>query len=387
MKNLIASILSCFLFVSGMMAQVGINSDNLPPDPSAGVDVRFSVKGLLPPRVELSASNVADPVVFPAEGLFVYNTATAGNPPFNVVPGYYFWDGIMWKSFVASAGTNGQTLRNDGGNWIANSNLYNDGSNIGIGLINPTHKLTIGGTTEALQLIGPGTLGSAAKLNFGDADYAYISEDTHDHLLVHASAGAAIMAGYVGIGTTALDQQLTVAGKIQTTSGGVMFPNNTIQTSAVANVHAIGETYGGGVVFYVYDDGQHGLIADNSSTISFFPWNNGSFTTTNALRDDVFAGKFNTERININQGAGSYAAQICASYQGGGYSDWYLPSKYELNLLYQQKSVLPILSSGGYWSSTEFNADYAWMQYFTSGLQGFTGKASSYICVLAIRAF
>ena len=184
-----------------------------------------------------------------------------------------------------------------------------------------------------------------------------------------------------------MDQQLTVAGKIQTTSGGVMFPNNTVQTSAVTNVHAIGETFGGGVVFYVYDEGQHGLIADNSSTISFFPWNNGSFTTTNALRDDVFAGKFNTERININQGVGSYAAQICASFRGGGYSDWYLPSKYELNLLYQQKSVLPIVSSGGYWSSTEFNADYAWMQYFTSGLQGFTGKASMFICVLAVRAF
>jgi hypothetical protein len=388
MKNLIASILFTFLFVSVMMAQVGINPDNLTPDPSAGLDVKFTNKGLLPPRVALTAPYMAAPVVSPAIGLLVYNTAYAGNPPDNVVPGYYYWTGIMWNPFVVSAGTNGQTLRYDRGNWIANSVLYNDGTNIGIGLINPTHKLTVAGTTETIRLIGPGILGSTAKLNFGDADYVNISEDINDHLLLYADAGTEIAAGYVGIGTTGLsDNLLTVAGKIHTTSGGVMFPNGTTQATAVANAHTVGETYGGGVVFYVFDGGQHGLIADNSATITFTHWNNGSFITTNAARDDVFAGKFNTERIIINQNTGSYAAQICANFQGGGYSDWYLPSKYELNLLYQQKSVLSWATNNGYWSSTEFNEDYAWIQYFNSGIQGFTGKASTLICVLAIRAF
>jgi hypothetical protein len=388
MKNLIAFFFFFSIFSNVMIAQTGINTDNLPPDPSAGLDVRFSDKGLLPPRVELQSPYVAAPVVSPAAGLLVYNTATAGNPPDNVVPGYYYWTGIMWNPFVVSAGTNGQTLRNDGGNWIANSALYNDGSNIGIGLINPSHKLTIAGQAQSLRLVGPDALGSAAKLNFGDAGYVSVSEDINDHLLLHAAGGTEIEAGMVGIGTTATsDQLLTVAGIIHTTSGGFVFPNGTTQTTAVADVHTIGEAYGGGVVFYVYDGGQHGLIADNSSTITFTQWNNGSFSTTNAVRDNVFAGKFNTERIIINQSAGNYAAQYCANFNGGGYSDWYLPSKYELNLLYEQKAVLGWVSSSGYWSSTEFNADYAWMQYFSSGLQGFTGKASSFICALAIRAF
>jgi len=388
MKNLIASFLFFFLISNITMAQMVINIDNTAADPSAGLDVKFSDKGLLPPRVELTSPSVATPIVSPAIGLLVYNTATAGNPPDNVVPGYYFWDGSMWKSFVVSPGTTGQTLRNDGGNWIANSVLFNDGTNIGIGMVNPTHKLTIAGPAQTLRLIGPGSFGSTSQLNFGDGDYVYLSEDVDDNLLIHATGRKAITGGNVGIVTTSPGQPLTVAGIIQTTSGGVMFPDGTTQTTATAaNVHTIGEFYGGGRVFYIYDGGQHGLIADTANLITFARWNNGSITTTNAVRDDVFAGQFNTNRIVINQGTGNYAAQVCANCQSGGFGDWYLPSKYELNLLYQQKAILPWVASGGYWSSTEYNADYAWIQYFTSGLQGFTGKASTLICMLAIRAF
>jgi hypothetical protein len=46
------------------------------------------------------------------------------------------------------------------------------------------------------------------------------------------------------------------------------------------------------------------------------------------------AGEFHTERIIANQGLGNYAAQLCAAYQGGNYGDWYLPSKYTLNLMW-----------------------------------------------------
>ena len=109
MKNLFAFIVSLLLFSSALFAQVGINTDNLLPDPSAGLDVKFSDKGFLPPRVELQAPYVAAPVVSPAVGLLVYNTAYAGNPPDNVVPGYYYWTGNMWNPFVVSPGTNGQT--------------------------------------------------------------------------------------------------------------------------------------------------------------------------------------------------------------------------------------------------------------------------------------
>ncbi|MCX6303641.1 MAG: DUF1566 domain-containing protein [Bacteroidetes bacterium] len=390
MKNLSFLIVFMLLFSSTLLAQVGINTDNLPPDPSAGLDVNFSDKGLLPPRVELTAPYVAAPVVAPATGLLVYNTATSGNPPDNVVPGYYYWDGNMWRSFVASAGTNGQTLRYDGGNWIANSVLYNDGTNIGIGLINPTHKLTVAGPAETVRLIGPGAWGSLAKLNFGDEDYVSISENIDDHLLIHANAGLAIMGGKVGIGTTSPGEMLTVDGMIHTTSGGVMFPDGTTQTTAAgANVHAIGESYGGGIVFYVSTGGQHGLIAAVADQSTGIQWYNGSNTTTNAVRDDVFAGQSNTERIIISQGAGSYAAQLCANFKGGYFGDWYLPSKYELNLLYQQKDMVGGFASGLsalYWSSSEMDVNNAWLQNFGNSGQ-YTNLKSSIYYIRAIRAF
>lgn len=56
----------------------------------------------MPPRVALTASNSASPITSPAEGLLVYNTVAAGTYPYNVVPGYYYWDGSAWSSMVTS---------------------------------------------------------------------------------------------------------------------------------------------------------------------------------------------------------------------------------------------------------------------------------------------
>ena len=172
-------------------------------------------------------------------------------------------------------------------------------------------------------------------------------------------------------------------------------------------VHYIGEQYGGGIVFYVYEGGQHGLIAATAdlSDPNGITWDNpnvGSDVFTNAQMDGLLAGKINTylilaaQRTVVYGTADNSAAYKSVSYNGGNFSDWYLPSKFELNLLYLQKAVI-----GGfdtkigypYLSSTEFDTNNVWTQEFVAGTQ----STSSFICpngtkscggyARAIRAF
>ncbi len=78
---------------------VGISATGTVPEASAGLDVDFSDKGLLIPRIALEAANSASPIASPSTSLLIYNTATAGTAPTNVFPGYYFWNGAIWQRF------------------------------------------------------------------------------------------------------------------------------------------------------------------------------------------------------------------------------------------------------------------------------------------------
>ena len=149
---------------------------------------------------------------------------------------------------------------------------------------------------------------------------------------------------------------------------------------------AIGDSYQGGIIFWLDATGQHGLIAATTDQSTAIQWYNNDNIETNAVRDGIGAGMYNTERIIAKQSIGSYAAQLCANYQGGGYGDWYLPSKYELNLLYLQKTAVGGFASIYYWSSTELYYSYSWLQYFSNGGQDY-GNKSDEGHVRAIRAF
>jgi len=136
----------------------------------------------------------------------------------------------------------------------------------------------------------------------------------------------------------------------------------------------IGDSYQGGILAYIlqsddpgYVPGEfHGLIAANSDHSSPIRWNNGSDITTGATATAIGTGLTNTNVIISNQGAGSYAAEICADYSitNGGvtYDDWFLPSKDELNQLYINKAAIGGLTNTHYWSSTEYSSTHALAQ-------------------------
>jgi hypothetical protein len=195
----------------------------------------------------------------------------------------------------------------------------------------------------------------------------------------------------------------------------------------------IGQSYQGGIIFFVDVGGQHGLIAAKTDQSSGIPWYNGTYFTTNARADGLYAGTSNTNLIISTQTTvglacsetsppayctanentapaptGNYAALVAANYsiQGDGatpckgippekcYGDWYLPSMYELNLMHKnigQGAKKPNTNKGGfansfYWSSAENESFNAWNQNFGNGLQDNYSK-EWVLPVRAVRSF
>lgn len=144
-------------------------------------------------------------------------------------------------------------------------------------------------------------------------------------------------------------------------------------------VYAIGQSYGGGRIFYIDGTFQHGLITctsaltDNGGVNTSIDWDNGSNTLTSANATTIGTGLANTNTIISVLGASANsAAKICKNYNGGGYTDWYLPSKDELNQLYITKDIVGTFggfTTYSYWSSSESSSTKAWSQSFQSGTQ------------------
>lgn len=176
-----------------------------------------------------------------------------------------------------------------------------------------------------------------------------------------------------------------------TNEAGTSYGNDvTFNTSLL-----IGDSYQGGIVFYIlqagdpgYITGQiHGLIAAPSDQSTNILWSNGSFITTVATTStDKGTGMANTKAIIASQGTGSYAASLCKNLILSGYSDWYLPSKDELNQVYINKTILGVFAVSNYWSSSESSNAIAWGQSFYDGGQYPEYKYSSGN-VRAIRSF
>jgi len=188
-------------------------------------------------------------------------------------------------------------------------------------------------------------------------------------------------------------------GTVSTTSN----PSTVEMTSAkdvTAYFHVagsvIGDSYQGGIVFYILQSGNpgyitgetHGLIAATSDQSTGIHWYNGSYIATGATATALGTGLSNTNTIISSQGevATSYAAGLARAYDGGGYHDWFLPSRDELNNLYLNRVAVGGFASMPYWSSSETGAGGAWSQGLGTGYQS-ASNTSNADRVRAIRAF
>lgn len=157
-----------FFLILGLAgnAQTGIGTTT--PNTSAKLDITATDKGFLPPRVALTGTNVFTPITgtaASAAGLLIYNTATAGTAPNNVVPGYYYWNGSAWIQIagglvIDNSKTSSFTLAATDNNKLF---FINSASNITV----TVPSLSAGFSCQFIQL-GAGTItisGSGTTIN------------------------------------------------------------------------------------------------------------------------------------------------------------------------------------------------------------------------------
>ncbi len=182
-------------------------------------------------------------------------------------------------------------------------------------------------------------------------------------------------------GTVRLDQVDTVI------TGGttvIRLPDGTLGVRE----YAVGDMAFGGVVFWVDETGEHGLVSSMSDIVSHL-WAD-TLLITGATGKGIGSGAMNTILIvSSNRENTDSAARHCADLVEGGYGDWYLPSKGELNLMYTKLHLVGLggFTSTIFWSSEESDSDNAWVQNFSNGDKFSSDKNFSSNAVRAIRAF
>jgi len=193
-------------------------------------------------------------------------------------------------------------------------------------------------------------------------------------------------------------------------SGGVRPVRAFAATLALAcadgGVCAVGDIGpGGGKVFYVQASGTFACGATLSSTCKYLEaaptsgtaaWTDATYewsgNTSEAIGADaqgtaIGTGYRNTQAMVTQSSTADRAGTIARAYRGpNNLSDWYLPSKNELNQLYIEKARIGGFWTDWYWSSSEVDVTEAWPQYFGNGLQYGYFKTSS-VYVRPVRAF
>lgn len=195
-----------------------------------------------------------------------------------------------------------------------------------------------------------------------------------------------------------------VAGNFFTVSGTSVAATNSANSGlitavfpATASVGAIGNSALGGKVAYILQSGdpgyvageQRGLIAATDDQGSGMKWAVEAYQSTAVGGTDTALGTgfVNTNRIVAQNGTGvTYAAGLARAYNGGGYTDWYLPSKDEVRKLYLNRTAIGGFLNRVYWSSSEVNSGSAWYNGFDYN-NWFESEKFNVAQVRAVRTF
>jgi len=158
--------------------------------------------------------------------------------------------------------------------------------------------------------------------------------------------------------------------------------------------YPLGTGHGGGYIFY--NDGEGGGMVAAPTDLSKQAWITGGTTQTTSLgstQTSFGSGKSNSDAIAGMSGHFTSAADACLTHWDGMYGDWYLPSKDELQRMWEVLADTPGKRSTygftdfDYWSSSEVDASNAWTLYFSAWGWNPDFKSNSDVSVRPVRTF
>lgn len=159
----------------------------------------------------------------------------------------------------------------------------------------------------------------------------------------------------------------------------------SVTTNIIDEGLEIGQEYAGGIIFYLDDSGEHGLVCTTEDQKSVV-WGctEHMIPGTSTI---IGSGLQNTIAIVENCDESEFAAKECYDLVFNRYDDWFLPSKDELNLIYLNLYLNDIGNFDDiYRSSSDYDGSSAWTMQFSKGVHYNLWKGSS-VGIRAVRAF
>lgn len=338
MKRLFVFLLLTLNLLPEWNAQVGISQWGTPPNDRAGLDIDYSDKGFLPPRLTSAQRDmISSPV---PSGLIIFNT-TIGCPEYYQAGHWYSLCGTCPPPAGPAQGSHSTTDAQIQWSWLPSD----DADGYRYSTTNQYNSATDAGTSTTWLQQGL-ACGENHQLYVWSYSVCGVSEAT----ILNAS------------------------------------------TTACPCSIAIGDTGpGGGKVFYVDQFSCTALESITSDLGGLHRW--GCYLTLlNVGGSAIGTGAANTQTIVGSCGESNVAAKLCDNLVSGGKSDWFLPSRDELAQMYVNRLVIGgTWYDYGHWSSTEWLAAQpsghsAYMQQWNTGSQSTLNKTTD-LAVRCIRVY